>query len=395
MVVLTSHIRHSYLSPSIPPSLPISFSKHNRLYRLNFDGFVAIHIPPRPRVAAAVAELQQSHVAVVMITGDARATAARIGAQLGIFDESKHTALSGDQLDGMTTAELDQVVLNDEVRIMYHTSPKHKPAVVRAFQNGGQITVTTGDGINNALALKLANIGVAMGVIGSDVSKEAADVVLVNDDFQTIKSATEEGKVIYSNILKFLHFQLSTSVAALGIVIFCSVIGLPNPLNAMQILWINIIMDGPPAQSLGVKPVDLHVMLEPPRRPTNPIITKTLILHVLQSAAITTAGTIFVFLKECVTRGRCGWVGVAGKKSARMSAEDEREDRALCAGKLACQSTPSTLYKLLTLPHLPSPSIFHFPCPNPPHVPQVRLVNGEGTSQSSHHHNDLHDLCHV
>ena len=151
---------------------------------------------------------------------------------------------------------------------------------------------------NDAPAVKLADIGIAMGKSGTDVSKEAADVVLVDDNFATIQSAIEEGKAIYANIKNFLRFQLSTSVAALCIVAFCAVFGLPNPLNAMQILWINIIMDGPPAQSLGVEPVDPAIIAEPPRRRDDPVITATLIANVLQSAIITTCGTLFVFLQE-------------------------------------------------------------------------------------------------
>lgn len=155
----------------------------------------------------------------------------------------------------------------------------------------------TGDGVNDATALKGADIGVAMGT-GTDVSKEAADIILANDDFQTLSYAIAEGKGIFFNIRAFLAFQLSTSFAALTMASVATAFGMPSPLNAMQILWINIIMDGPPAQSLGVEPVDDHILRAKPRKADDPIVTQALLLRAVSSAAIIVFLTLKVFANE-------------------------------------------------------------------------------------------------
>jgi Ca2+-transporting ATPase len=152
--------------------------------------------------------------------------------------------------------------------------------------------------VNDGVALKKADIGIAMGKIGTDVSKEAADMILVDDDFYTIMAAIEEGKGIFHNIRNFVRFQLSTSIAALSLIAISTLKQYPNPLNAMQILWINIIMDGPPAQSLGVEPVDHDVLKQPPRDVREPMITRHLIVNVLMSSCIIIAGTLFIFIRE-------------------------------------------------------------------------------------------------
>ncbi|XP_074957356.1 calcium-transporting ATPase type 2C member 2 [Phalacrocorax aristotelis] len=265
------------------------------LGKLTFLGLVGIIDPPRAGVREAVQVLFESGVSVKMITGDALETAVAIGQNIGLCN-GKLKAMSGEELDQLAEAELSSTVKN--VSIFFRTSPKHKLKIIKALQRAGAVVSMTGDGVNDAVALKSANIGIAMGRAGTDVSKEAANMILVDDDFSTVMNAIEEGKGIFYNIKNFVRFQLSTSISALSLITLSTVLNLPNPLNAMQILWINIIMDGPPAQSLGVEPVDRDTIKQPPRRITDTILSKSLILKIFMSAIIIISGTLFVFWKE-------------------------------------------------------------------------------------------------
>ncbi|XP_021396721.2 calcium-transporting ATPase type 2C member 2 [Lonchura striata] len=265
------------------------------LGKLTFLGLVGIIDPPRAGVKEAVQILFESGVSVKMITGDALETAVAIGQNIGLCN-GKLKAMSGEELDQLAEAELSSTVQN--VSIFFRTSPKHKLKIIKALQRAGAVVSMTGDGVNDAVALKSADIGIAMGRAGTDVSKEAANMILVDDDFSKVMNAIEEGKGIFYNIKNFVRFQLSTSISALSLITLSTVLNLPNPLNAMQILWINIIMDGPPAQSLGVEPVDRDTIKQPPRCITDTILSKSLILKIFMSAIIIISGTLFVFWKE-------------------------------------------------------------------------------------------------
>ncbi|KKA28666.1 hypothetical protein TD95_004549 [Thielaviopsis punctulata] len=273
---------------------------------LAFAGLVGMRDPPRPGVSDSIRKLLRGGVKVIMITGDSEATALAIGKQLGmsIANAQEATAgqaavrpvLRGEDVDQMSEQALAEAMQN--TTIFARTNPDHKLKIIQALQLRGDIVAMTGDGVNDAPALKRADIGIAMGRNGTDVAKEAADMILTDDDFSTILHAIEEGKGIFSNIQNFLTFQLSTSAASLALVFFCTCLGFKNPLNAMQILWINIIMDGPPAQSLGVEAVEKDVMNKPPRRRSDPVLTRALISRVLSSAAVIMVGTMLVYYRE-------------------------------------------------------------------------------------------------
>ncbi|KAJ8713681.1 hypothetical protein PYW07_014051 [Mythimna separata] len=273
----------------------IALCRGARLEALTYTGVCGVCDPPRDGVRDAVATLARASVDVKMVTGDARPTALAVAQMVGL-DVLHSQSLAGDQLDAMTDEELDRMI--DTVSVFYRVTPKHKLAIVKSLQRVGNIVGMTGDGVNDGVALKRADIGIAMGRNGTDVCKEAADMILVDDDFATIIAAIEEGKCIFYNIRNFVRFQLSTSIAALSLIALATLMGIPNPLNAMQILWINIIMDGPPAQSLGVEPVDHTVLRRRPRDTTRRIISRALLLNVLLSAAIIIAGTLWVFNRE-------------------------------------------------------------------------------------------------
>ncbi|KAJ5038683.1 uncharacterized protein L3040_006363 [Drepanopeziza brunnea f. sp. 'multigermtubi'] len=273
---------------------------------LVFAGLVGMSDPPRPGVKKAIRRLMRGGVKVIMITGDAETTAVAIGKKLGMAiapqrghtanQNAVHSVLSGAEIEEMSAEELEAAIANTS--IFARTSPDHKMKIIRALQARGDIVAMTGDGVNDAPALKKADIGISMGRQGTDVAKEAADMILTDDDFSTILKAIEEGKGIFNNIQNFLTFQLSTSAAALSLVLLCTSFGFKNPLNAMQILWINIIMDGPPAQSLGVEPVDPDVMNRPPRTRNAPVLTLPLIIRVLTSASIIMLGTLGIYIHE-------------------------------------------------------------------------------------------------
>ncbi|KAB5551329.1 hypothetical protein GE09DRAFT_1125789 [Coniochaeta sp. 2T2.1] len=290
---------------------PVSHG-HEDLYKgLTFAGLVGMSDPPRPGVGRSIRKLMRGGVKVIMITGDAETTAVAIGKQLGMAiptarehgpsQVSVRPVLRGDELDNMSEEDLAHAMQN--TTIFARTNPDHKMKIVRALQARGDIVAMTGDGVNDAPALKKADIGIAMGLHGTDVAKEAADMILTDDDFSTILHAIEEGKGIFNNIQNFLTFQLSTSAAGLSLVLICTALGFKSPLNAMQILWINIIMDGPPAQSLGVEAVDKDVMNRPPRKRNDPVLTRTVIKRVLTSAFIIMAGTMLVYTHEMLEDG--------------------------------------------------------------------------------------------
>jgi Ca2+-transporting ATPase len=227
---------------------------------LTLVGLAGISDPPRPEARQAIALCRQAGIKVKMITGDHRLTAAATAREIGIGGE----VIDGVDLDDLSPQDLAGRI--ESIDVFARVAPEHKVRIVRAFKANGEVVAMTGDGVNDAPALKNADIGVAMGVTGTDVAKEAATMVLTDDNFATIVEAIREGRAIYENIVKFVRFQLSTNMGAIQTVLGASLLGWPTPFTAIQILWINIIMDGPPAMSLGVEPARDGVMDEPPRR---------------------------------------------------------------------------------------------------------------------------------
>jgi Ca2+-transporting ATPase len=269
---------------------------------LVFMGLVGMIDPPRSEAQEAVAVARGAGIRPVMITGDHPRTAAAIAAELGIA--AAGTAVTGTELDRLSDDELRATVR--ESSVYARVNPEHKLRIVKALQANGAVVAMTGDGVNDAPALKAADIGIAMGITGTDVSKEAADVVLTDDNFATIVAAVEEGRAIFANIQKFLRYLLSSNIGEvltmfLG-VLLAERLGLTAtgdsvviaPLLATQILWINLATDGPPALALGLDPADPDVMRKPPRAPGSAVITREMWLGIGFVGLIMAAGTLLV-----------------------------------------------------------------------------------------------------
>ncbi len=269
---------------------------------LVFLGLVGMIDPPRDEVRAAVATARRAGIRSIMITGDHPRTAAAIAAELGIAQTE--TALTGADLDRLSDEELAVTVR--DCSVYARVNPEHKLRIVNALQRNGDVVAMTGDGVNDAPALKTANIGVAMGITGTDVSKQAADMVLADDNFATIVNAVEEGRTVFANIQKFLRFLLSSNIGEVltmfGGVVLAEVLGLTAnsdtlvvaPLLATQILWINLVTDGLPALALGLDPADPDVMQQPPRPQGSGVITRTMWGGIIFVGLIMAVGTLLV-----------------------------------------------------------------------------------------------------
>lgn len=238
--------------------------------KLIFLGLLAMIDPPRKEALEAVKTCRKAGIRPIMITGDYALTAQAIAQQIGIY-QAGDQIITGSELEKMSQEKLEQVVM--KTTIFARVSPRHKMRIVRALQKNNQVVAMTGDGVNDAPALKKSDIGIAMGITGTDVSKEAADMILTDDNFSSIVSAVQEGRKIYQNIQKFIRYLLSCNLAEILTIFIAIMIGLPRPLLAVQILWVNLVTDGFPALALGLDPAEKDVMRRPPRNPKESIFS--------------------------------------------------------------------------------------------------------------------------
>ena len=254
---------------------------------LTFVGLVGMIDPARPEVRDAVALARHAGIKTVMVTGDYKNTALAIAQELDLISDDA-LALTGAELDRLSDAEFDAQA--EEVDVYARVSPEHKVRIVEALKKRGHVVAMTGDGVNDAPALKRSNIGVAMGITGTDVSKETADMVLTDDNYASIVSAVEEGRIIYSNIRKFVYYLLSCNMGEIMIVFLATLFGWPVPLTAIQLLTLNLVTDGLPALALGMEKGDPDIMDRPPRPVNEPLINREMIGGiVVQTIAITVA----------------------------------------------------------------------------------------------------------
>lgn len=260
---------------------------------LVFIGLQGIIDPPRPEVKQAVRECKEAGIKTVMITGDHVITANAIAKQLGIAN-SQSKVLEGKELANMSVQELEDVV--DHVSVFARVSPEHKLKIVQAFQNRGHIVAMTGDGVNDAPAIKTADIGIAMGITGTDVAKEASSLVLMDDNFASIKSAIIEGRNIYENIRKFIRYLLASNVGEILVMLFAMILALPLPLVPIQILWVNLVTDGLPAMALGLDRPEDNVMKRDPRSPNEGVFARGLGWKVISRGILIGLSTIAAFV---------------------------------------------------------------------------------------------------
>ncbi len=254
--------------------LPAKVDENTIEQQLVFVGMTGMIDPPRREVRQAVAECRTAGIRPVMITGDHPLTALHIARDLGIVDpdDPNPRVLTGVELEQMSVEELEEVV--ESVSVYARVSPEHKFNIVEALKDKGHFVAMTGDGVNDAPALKRADIGVAMGITGTDVSKEASDMVLLDDNFATIVAAIEEGRTIYENIRKFVKYIISCNVGEIFLMLVSPLLGLSLPLSAVQLLWINLVTDGLPALALGLEPAAPDIMEEPPHPPNESVLAR-------------------------------------------------------------------------------------------------------------------------
>ena len=268
---------------------PVAGTAEAALTDLTFEGFVALADPVAPGVRSTVALLRGAGLRTVMITGDQRATAEAVGRAVGLVDGPARI-VEGRELEATTAPQLAARISG--VHAFSRVSPEHKLLIVEALQHRGEIVAMLGDGVNDAAALKKADVGVAMGVRGTDVAKQAAAIVLQDDRFETVAAAVEEGRVIFDNIRKFVFYLFSCNVAEILVLLVAGLAGLPLPLTPLQLLWLNMVTDTFPALALAMEPGDATVMRRPPRDPQEAILSPAFLTAIFAYAAMITAVTL-------------------------------------------------------------------------------------------------------
>lgn len=285
---------------------------------LIFVGLAAMSDPPREEVKTVMGECAAAGIKTVMITGDHKNTAVAIARQIGFFREDS-IALTGEELDKLSEDEFEREV--KRVSVYARVSPEHKLRIVRALRKQGEIVAMTGDGVNDAPALKEADIGVAMGITGTDVTKEVSDMVVTDDNFASIVAAVEEGRGIYANIQKFVHYLLSCNAGEIFVMLLASLFGMPLPLLPIQILWVNLVTDGLPALALGVDPVEKDIMRRKPRKADSPVVSRERLFLIIGQGFFISLCSLFAFSYIYYLEGR---VSLFSALQAIISFDSER-----------------------------------------------------------------------
>ncbi|MEK7851448.1 MAG: cation-translocating P-type ATPase, partial [Deltaproteobacteria bacterium] len=282
------------------PSIPEKIEPESIESEMIFVGLAAMIDPPRPEVKLAIEKCKDAGIRTVMITGDHKNTAIAIARELGFYNDDSE-AVTGLELDAMTDEELIRRV--QTVSVYARVSAENKLRIVKAWKENGAIVAMTGDGVNDAPAVKEADIGVAMGITGTDVTKDASDMVITDDNFASIVSAVEEGRGIYANIKKFIYFLLSCNIGEVLTMFLASLFAMPVPLFPIQLLWINIVTDGLPALALGIDPVSPTIMKESVRRRDDEIFNYQAVKKLFWQGLSMASVTLIAFLFALEYRG--------------------------------------------------------------------------------------------
>ena len=306
-VLATAELRLAGQVDAVDPGAPL------RVSGLVLTGLVGMHDPPRTGVAEAIAHCQAAGVRVVMVTGDHAATARAIAAEVGIAHAAGVRVLTGHDLQQMDDDGLREIV--DDIDVFARVTPEHKLRVVRALQSHGQVVAVTGDGVNDGPALKAADLGVAMGRSGTDVAREASDMVLTDDAFVSIAAAVEEGRVVFANLRKVTYFLLSTGIAAIVAILGSMLAGLPLPYTPAALLWLNLVTSGVQDVALAFEPAEPDVLEEPPRVRTAPIVDRVLWERTVLTGAVMALGSLWLFVWA-----RAAGLGEASAQGAALTA---------------------------------------------------------------------------
>ncbi|WP_301102140.1 cation-translocating P-type ATPase [Propionivibrio sp.] len=274
------------------PELPSTINPENLEKDLVFVGLLGMIDPPRPEVVEALRRARGAGLKSIMVTGDYKDTAEAIARDIGLLTPGG-LVLSGSEIEKLSDQELMDRV--DHLDVCCRVSPRHKTRIVDALKSRGHVVAMTGDGVNDAPALKHANIGIAMGITGSDVAKQTADMILTDDNFASIVAAIEQGRIIYSNIRKFVYFLLACNIGEILIIFGSMLIGLPIPLKPVQLLWLNLVTDGAPALALGLEKGDPDIMTHPPRSPSEPVINREMAIGIGVVGLVDAAAILSVF----------------------------------------------------------------------------------------------------